>query len=169
MLRPEVLKELDRLLADPDYRRQAATAIRPSFYGKLLVAATDQSALVLDKALAAGVFKHVASISDTTVPRWARLGAINALGTWCHGEGYTCAHNPSFELPQPVFAAAWKPGLVACIRCTGLMSVPQGSDLDRTCDGPCGQVVARIRPSAVQLAAFTWSFGSCPNCEVKGR
>ncbi len=84
------------------------------------------------------------------VPGWVRLGASAAR-------------------PEPVYAAAWRPGLVACIACLHLLELPRGSAASRTCDS-CGRVTTGvehgdgIHPCRVQYGPLTLAFGTCGDC-----
>ncbi|MER5647299.1 hypothetical protein [Streptosporangium sp. NPDC002524] len=103
-------------------------------------------------------------------PGWIRLGLLTALMTWCAGKADTCVHAPDPWHPQPVTAAAWKPGLVVCSRCPHLTSLPRGSVRDRTCDG-CGTVTLfapgeqrGIWPVTVSQGSFMYMAGVCVDC-----
>lgn len=102
-------------------------------------------------------------------PDWIRLGLLTALMTWCAGKADTCVHVPDPRRPQPVAAAAWKPGLVVCSRCSHLTSLPRGSVRDRTCDS-CGTVTGSahgergIWPVTVSQGSFMYMAGVCVDC-----
>lgn len=102
-------------------------------------------------------------------PEWVRLGVLSALTTWLTGEGSTCMHSPHPQRPQPITAAAWRPGLIACVRCAHLFVIANATK-DATCDG-CGRVTAGltnndgIRPSIVAMGPLTWLFGVCNECD----
>ena len=48
---------------------------------------------------------------------------------------------PNPDRPEPVFAAAWKPGLIVCALCTPLLKLV--GEADKTCDG-CGHACAGV-------------------------
>ena len=103
------------------------------------------------------------------VPEWVRLTLLDAFTTWASGRGSTCRHQPTPDRPEPVLAAAWRPGLVACMRCAHLTGLPSGSAKDRTCDR-CGRVCAGlehgdgIHPGMVQLGPLIYQYGTCRDC-----
>jgi hypothetical protein len=103
-------------------------------------------------------------------PAWIRIGIIEALVTWLGDKARTCMHNPQPDRPQPILAAAWKPGLVVCKQCTHLLPFVRNSVADRTCDG-CGHLCAGaehddpIYPSTVRFGVLTYMFGICENCK----
>lgn len=99
-------------------------------------------------------------------PGWVRLGLLDSLTRWVTGKSATCLHNPHAMRPQPVLAAAWKPGLVVCAACPRLLSLRKGSPKDRTCDG-CGTVVpstGNIWANATNYGEFVYRFGVCDGC-----
>jgi hypothetical protein len=104
------------------------------------------------------------------VPAWVRLGLLTTLTRWAAGQGSTCMHAPTPDRPQPVTAAAWRPDIVACARCTRLFHLRPGSDADRRCDG-CGTVTTSVEddngiyPAAVQLGQLSYLYGVCRGCK----
>jgi hypothetical protein len=104
-----------------------------------------------------------------SIPGWMRLGVLTTYTQWAAGLGSTCMHNPTIDSPEPVFATAWQPGLVACARCIHLTVLRPGSKADRTCDG-CGHVVAGLQhgegiyPGRVQLGPLVYAVGTCKSC-----
>lgn len=111
----------------------------------------------------------VVGLPTAEVPDWLRLGTIDAFVAHCLGTAATCLHNPDPMRPQPVVAAAWKPGYVVCARCIHLLALPRGGKADRTCD-VCGRVCGGIEvddgiyPSTVQLGPLLYQFGVCREC-----
>ena len=103
------------------------------------------------------------------LPDWLRLGMLQAVAEWITGAVKTCMHSPDAWRPQPVAAAAWKPGLIVCTPCSFLLSVGHGSVKDRTCDG-CGHVCAGpdagdpIYPSSVSYGPLAYMVGTCGDC-----
>jgi len=164
---------LDQLMTDPKLRglREALLAQYrtdpPSVFGDQFASAVDEVTRLADVGIAAGIYDSRSA--DLDAPEWVRLGALSALTTWWAGEGSTCVHSPHRSRPEPVFAAAWKPGLVTCVRCVDLFKVAENSVPDRTCDG-CGRVVAGVAEgepmysNAMRLAALVWQFGVCDGC-----
>lgn len=108
------------------------------------------------------------------VPGWIRLDMLSAYVGWVAGRARTCMHSPNAARPDPVYAAAWRPGLVVCTRCTHLLELPRGSAEDRRCDG-CGRVTTGpehgdgIRPSRVQYGPLILAFGVCGDCTPTDR
>ena len=102
-------------------------------------------------------------------PDWVRLGLISAFMGWILGRSSTCLHNPDPRYPQPIAAAAWKPGLVVCGRCAHLLAIPRNSVKDRTCDG-CGRVTTGpenddgIWPNTIVHGPLVYSLGTCRDC-----
>lgn len=100
------------------------------------------------------------------VPEWIRLGALSTIAALACGEATTCGH-VHIDSPQPLYSAAWKPGVVTCSRlgCLLLLEVDggPGSDADRTCDG-CGAVVDRIHANEVVVGGLAWRYGTCRSC-----
>lgn len=103
------------------------------------------------------------------VPEWVRLGLLDAFAAWVGGHADTCQHQPTYRRPQPVVAAAWRPGVIACGQCTHLFLLPRHRDNDRRCDG-CGRITTGpensdgIRPNVAALAGFAYMFGTCAEC-----
>lgn len=107
------------------------------------------------------------------IPGWLRLGALDALLTWAQGLGSTCIHDPSPKRPEPVHAAAWRPGLVSCTRCVAYLFRLTG-DADARCDC-CGRVTDGVEagdpiyPSRLVFGALVYHFGTCPDCHPSER
>jgi hypothetical protein len=140
--------------------RRVSQSAPPGLADQITAASTDAEAAVWE-ILGAGS-------KWATLPGWAWLGALDTLVGWIQGTARTCLHTPHPERPEPVFAAAWRPGVVACRRCTHLLRV--GSAIrDATCDG-CGHVclgVAAgdgITPSAFPFGPLTFWAGACKDC-----
>jgi hypothetical protein len=97
---------------------------------------------------------------------WLRLGLFDAFLGWANDKGQTCEHRPDVNFPQPVWAAAWKPGLVVCALCTDLLTTDRVTD--KTCDG-CGHVCAGIPDDpivavSVLAGGFCYLAGACRDC-----
>ncbi len=106
-------------------------------------------------------------LPPAAVAGWLRLGAVDALRAFLEGTARTCLHNPSPTRFEPIFAAAWKPGLVVCQQCTVLFKAH--GEADRRCDG-CGHVCAGpdhgdgIRATNLCVGALTYTAGVCVDC-----
>jgi hypothetical protein len=110
----------------------------------------------------------VTELDIATLPEWLRLDLLTTWAAWSAGTGRTCMHSPHPDRPEPVSAAAWRPGLVACARCVHLTVLPPGSTADRTCDA-CGHVVAGlpdegISPGRLTFGPMVYGYGVCPEC-----
>lgn len=102
-------------------------------------------------------------------PEWVTLSVMQAVAGWAIGTADTCTHQPHPDRPQPVHAAAWRPGLIACSRCPHLFALPRGDVRDRTCDG-CGHQCAGpdhrdgIRSVVIAAGALSYAVGVCRGC-----
>lgn len=108
----------------------------------------------------------VADLDYTQVPEWVRLSVTDTLVGFMTGTVATCMHNPNPNHPQPVFAAAWKPGLITCSACLHLFRLVGAAD--RTCDR-CGCVRTGKPGDGVHACTLTFgqlvfSYGLCPDC-----
>ncbi len=77
-------------------------------------------------------------------------------------------HSPTPQHPQPVFAVAWRPGLIACALCPHLLHVGMGTRAGRTCD-LCGRVVDGlpddpIYPMTLAFGLLLYRAGFCTAC-----
>ena len=76
-------------------------------------------------------------------------------------------HAPTHRRPEPVFSAAWRPGLVVCTQCLHLLGVTGVAD--RTCDR-CGHVCDGIEAGdpiysgTVFVGELGYQFGTCGDC-----
>ena len=110
---------------------------------------------------------RVGFVSPPDIDEWLRLGALDALASWIDGHGRTCMHAPDHRRPEPVFACAWKPGLVVCAACLYLLDVT--GPADRICDC-CGHLCAGIDGGDPIYAGTAWlgelayEFGTCGDC-----
>jgi hypothetical protein len=105
------------------------------------------------------------------LPEWVRLGMYDVLIRWSEGRALTCSHQPSIDRPQPVYAAAWKPGVVVCGQCQPMLRVIGLAD--RTCDG-CGHECMGmpddgILPVSAFTGALAYQVGVCVSCEDEMR
>lgn len=99
--------------------------------------------------------------NGSDVPEWIRLPLIGTLLEWTTGHGKVCPHNPRISSPEPVLAAAWKPGLVVCTRCVHLLN-PRKSERF-LCDC-CGRHDDHLACQRVAYNSLTYSFGACRDC-----
>ncbi|MDL4815478.1 hypothetical protein [Actinomadura opuntiae] len=167
--------QLDELLCDltPDQAAALRAALPTGFRDQLDAAAT-HTRQSLAAATAAGVLTRHAPIPTADHPAWIRLGITDTLVRWHAGSADTCMHAPHPLRPRPVFAAAWRPGLVVCGACGHLLAIPPDSDTDRTCDG-CGKVTAGpahddpIYPLTIVCGALTYQAGACRDCQYVGQ
>ena len=159
--------ELDDMLAKltPELLAQ----IRPHFpvpgaYVDQLRAAQAESIAAVEAAENGTARYHPSAGIDD----WLRLALLDTLIAWTAGTAKTCLHMPDWRRPEPVWSAAWKPGLVVCSRCLYLLEVAS-AQIDRTCDC-CGHVTAGvdagdpIYPTTVWFGQLAYSAGACHNC-----
>jgi hypothetical protein len=136
----------------------------PAGYLDQLRAATRDAIAVTELDLDSPQPTRAVPHSDT--PDWLRLGALDALCQWFSGKARTCLHDPRPGQPQPVWACAWKPGLVVCVACRYLLHSPR---LDMICDC-CGhecqgvEVGDGIFPLALGLSGLMYRAGACRGC-----
>ncbi|MER7280488.1 hypothetical protein ABT369_39225 [Dactylosporangium sp. NPDC000244] len=172
MLDTRITLAMEQLFLHPDFPKLA------EHVHKLLpVDAADQhgAANRHTRELASAIGDHLNSTriegGPDAVPGWLRLGVIEAWIGHCSGTADTCRHSPAIGSPQPVLAAAWRPGVIVCGRCTHLLPPVRNSVQDRTCDG-CGHECAGvdaddpIYPSVVQLGSLIFQFGMCDSCRL---
>lgn len=163
---------LDELLRHPRFpelaaafRRHAPTAFRDQ-----------QEAAIDDAHRAMHVFHAIAggTLTGNTsdeMPEWIRLGVLDTWARIADGTATTCIHQPTLDRPQPIVAAAWKPGMATCGHCSRILNAPRGSVEDRTCDR-CGHVCQPqdgdlIHPCAVQFGQLLYQFGLCRECHTE--
>ena len=132
------------------------------------VAAAADEALRLAPAVTGSHAPTPRPVPHTKTPGWFRLGALAALSGWYAGTGRVCMHDPTPRRPQPVVAAAWRPGLVVCAACVSLLAV-HDPVANATCDR-CGCVCAGpeqgdgIRASSLVVGPLTYRVGVCETC-----
>lgn len=162
---PSTTLALETVMLSPHFAEivKKVREVSPTWYlDQLDAAVTDVSAAQASTGERVGL-----DMADT--PTWLRLGVLDAWASYCLGDATTCVHNPSADRPEPVFAAAWKPGIVACRACTHLLVLPRNSRADRICDA-CGYECAGldagdpIYPSSAQIASMLYHFGTCAGC-----
>lgn len=164
MSAPRNAVEFDQWLAElTDEQFAALKANVPTGFADQLHAARTEGVRTAERVL-----KNPSKwVNTQSVPDWVRLGMYDALLGWFSGSGTTCMHNPMPGRPEPVVAAAYKPGLVTCGSCTHLLVVR--GQADRTCDG-CGRVCTGtgddlIRPVIIFVGVLGYMFGVCRDCD----
>ena len=161
----------DELLCSPDRARIVAELRRriPTAELDQLDAATRHVHLGLMATVVEGRAASIVALPPGEHSAWARLGALTALATWLAGQGSTCIHDPQPSHPQPILAAAWRPGLVVCASCTHLLKLPRNSEADRRCDG-CGHLCAGVEEgdpiyrANLALGPLQYLSGACIDC-----
>ncbi|MGI5127456.1 hypothetical protein ACQEVB_11660 [Pseudonocardia sp. CA-107938] len=112
---------------------------------------------------------EVRQVAYKAAPEWLTLSIVAAFTEWAEGEAATCQHRPTVAQPEPVFAAAWMPGLIVCAQCTDRLALPAGSVRDRTCDA-CGHICAGpahadpIWAKTVVAGLLVYQIGVCRDC-----
>jgi hypothetical protein len=162
---------LDDLLLSPDVAAVAASvrATAPSWLLDQLDSAARDVEAGIDLMCATGGAAGKRHVPVAAVPEWVRLGLLDTLVRWLTSRGATCMHSPVPSRPQPLHAAAWRPGLVACGACVHLLALPRGSDADRRCDG-CGHLTTGVEhgdgiwPTAVAFGPLSYALGCCRDC-----
>jgi len=95
------------------------------------------------------------------VPEWLRLAAVETLLLHHAGQVATCLHNPSPDGPKPIQAAAWRPGVVACLACSHLLRV--AGPAAYRCDA-CGAHADPIQDLTLALGPLLYAVGLCGRC-----
>lgn len=139
-----------------------------------LLSAQVLSAFTRDQIQAAvqemdGLADRLAGDSECTtadVPDWVRLGHLDVFLKWMKGDARTCLHAPHPDRPEPLFAVAWRPGIVVCRQCPHMLKVT--GKKDKTCDA-CGHVCTgedgdTIRSLMLQSGLLTYMAGACRDC-----
>lgn len=166
---------LDALLTDPHFPQIAAKLehLIPTSFLDQVAAAGAHTSVIRDKVSALLDADPADSgwLPAAQVPDWIRLAAYDTLARWFAGTIDTCRHNPVPDHPQPVSAAAWKPGLIVCLACTHLLKCRPGSLEERTCDG-CGHECTGpenddgIWPALTQAGVLLYEYGVCGDCKA---
>jgi len=156
--------ELDEWLSSrtPEDFTEAHAAVGQVFRDQLEAATRDLKGRAEEVA-----GKPAYLVGTTDMNDWLRLGMLDAFLTWALKKGDTCEHTPDMRYPQPVWAAAWKPGLVVCELCTELLSVA-GTPSDKTCDG-CGHLCDGlpddpVYPVSLLNGGFGYLAAACQDC-----
>jgi hypothetical protein len=161
---------LDELFRDPHRDEMLAeinAQVPPAVADQRQAAARDAHRFLELEAPFLGA--PVEELDIARLPDWLRLDLLSTWSGWTSGTGRTCVHDPRPERPEPVFAAAWRPGLIACQRCIHLTVLRPGSKADRTCDC-CGHVVAGldqgegISPGRLTFGPIVFGYGLCSSC-----
>jgi hypothetical protein len=159
-LTAEMLDELLRNMTDEDLD-EVRRHISPGFSDQV-TAAADQAMKYAQTASGA----QPGAVPQDQIPAWIRLGALDAVLGWLDRTGRTCMHDPDPLKPSPVYAAAWRPGLVTCMECTHLLE-PRGKAAficdccGHQCDEDAGDP---IWPGMLGLGGMTFEFGCCTDC-----
>ena len=162
--RGQLVLAIDELLCTDPERAAALANDVPTWVLDQYKAAAQQVYARIP-AVAASTDSTVSSSTLSQAPGWVRLNVLDTIVGWSAGHGQVCVHQPHPSRPQPVVAAAWKPGLVACGHCTHLLRIKSGSIADRTCDG-CGSVDPHdgLYPTTVTVGPLIYSLGVCQTC-----
>lgn len=155
--------ELDEYLANitEEERAQIKSSI-PVFYRDQANAAMREGVAGAEQILK----KQARWLPHYGLPEWVRLPMFDICLKWDQGEALTCIHDPRPDRPEPVFAAAWKPGVVVCGKCTDMLSVAD-TPADAICDG-CGHVCSMPDDGICPIGAFAsmlcYQLGVCMSC-----
>lgn len=158
---------LDELLSrfTPAMAQELAALFPPQQLDQLDAAVADSQQIL--RALHTEAGDRTLEVPHERMNDWLRLGMLHTLTRWAVGEVRTCMHAPDMAHPQPVFAAAWSPGLLVCAWCTHLLQVSGVADY--TCDG-CGHVCKGTQASdgisvvTAVLGALSYQAGVCRDC-----
>lgn len=159
-LRSEVLAIMvDRLLHDPKLRPILATIAAgfpaESWFVDQLNAARRDADALLDR---------MQPECSGRAPDWVRVGATAAAVRWgVLDDVATCSHQPHHDRPEPVYAAAFRPGLVTCQQCIpALLHGASPYHCDR-----CRETHVEIcLMGSMQLGVMTWLFHICRSCST---
>ncbi|MEU5872488.1 hypothetical protein AB0A73_13150 [Glycomyces sp. NPDC047369] len=156
---------LEAAMLHPDYDRfiaQVRQAVPVGLVDQLDAAATQATQVATAAARFTGGC-DTAAATAAELPGWLRLGLLDALTRWADGKATTCRHSPDPDRPEPVLTAAWKPGLVTCVRCAHLWSLGRTANL--TCDC-CGAICLpdQMNPGMTQFGALIFQYGTCDDC-----
>lgn len=150
--------EVDEYLA-----RRGPGKVEPSPFKDQVDAAQREMIAVQEKVLG----NPARWIPHPGLPEWVRLGMYDVVLKWANHQVATCIHQPDFGRPQPVYAAAWKPGVVVCGPCDYLLAVTGAAD--RTCDG-CGHECLGVEhddgimPITAFCGPLAYQMGVCTDC-----
>ena len=161
------LDELLNRLTDADWAamRKAAPA---HLLDQLDAAATEAMNATLTEMVTFHGAKEVTWARHRDVPEWIRLSVLDTACRFFAGRADTCMHQPVADHPEPVLAAAWRPGLVTCVHCEHLFRL--AGEADRRCDR-CGHVCAGlpgdgIHACRLMFGPLVYSYGLCAGCKA---
>ena len=109
----------------------------------------------------------IRAVHTAAIPDWMRLSLLDAFLQWITGEARICTHMPDPRRPEPVYAAAWTPNTITCLRCIRLLGVH--GIKDRTCDC-CGRITSGdedtdpIFAMTVWFGSLCYYAGACTDC-----
>ena len=158
------LDKLMRRLTDNERAEMRATA-PVHLVDQFDAAARDVDRLLKDLGRDLGA--TIGGLDYTAVPDWLRLSLVDTWFAFVGGTADTCMHAPVISHPQPVVAAVWRPGLIACAACAHLTKVT--GEADRSCDR-CARVCAGldagegIHGCSISFGPLLYMFGLCPGC-----
>lgn len=153
--------------ATPDDIRQIhrfTDAAAPGWLDQIDAARTQTTAIAPETCEWDGDPQGIAA-SVAAIPAWLRIGAMEALARHIVARSATCIHAPHPSRPQPVAAAAWRPGFVACMACVGRHFHLRG-ERAYTCDG-CGRLGENIHAGRIVVGPILFMFGVCPECRTE--
>ncbi|SNR47885.1 hypothetical protein SAMN06265360_1076 [Haloechinothrix alba] len=156
---PTDAAELDRLIREHPERLAELAEYTPSWLGDQLRSAARDS----HRAASHLPGEHV----HAEPPRWLRLAALAALLTFAEGTATTCRCRPRIDRPQPIIAAAWMPGTVACRRhAIEVLTEGVPDDADTRCDA-CGVVPpGGLHTGQVVLGPMILFYAACAECRT---
>lgn len=166
---PRATLALDDLLlapANPEELRALRAQVPAHLLDQSEAAAGDARTLLGRVARTMGTPLREMVAAD--VEDWLRLSAVDALRGFLDSSARVCLHNPTPHRHEPIFACAWRPGLVVCAQCIATLRAPS-RQADLTCDR-CGRVCAGpatgdgIRSLVLQIGALTFHAGACTDC-----
>jgi hypothetical protein len=165
--------DLERLLASMPKGLAAGQALADALLAKLppdvlRAASTADGAMrqMRQEWLDLDEGNYVAELTFTAEGDWLQLSIMDAVATFLSGRARTCIHSPEAGQPQPVFAAAWRPGLITCAECVRLLEI-KDAVADSMCDR-CGQSShpeGEIWPMIAHYVWLTFAYGLCRSCK----
>jgi hypothetical protein len=154
--------ELDDYISNLTEEEREALTPNISFRDQVSAAAKDGIEFAESQLGHKGIW-----VPHNGIVEWVRLGMLDALLRWVEGKVLTCIHRPHPDRPEPVYAAAWKPGCIVCARCVDMLSLT-GTVADTICDG-CGHQCAGapedgITPFTTFVGSLGYQAGACDRC-----
>ncbi|GGM81632.1 hypothetical protein GCM10012275_60330 [Longimycelium tulufanense] len=123
-----------------------------------VAAATHQARKALRKA----AHEWGAQLDTGPLPPWLRDRCADLLAALAARRVRCCAHLA--PAPRVAHAALWRPGLLLCSACVGLLAADPVEDA--TCDR-CRRHVRRILPGTVALGPILLAYGLCQPCAAE--